>query len=117
MPGAYNPKVTMKKSLGSDIPMDEEREGLLSHSEDEDGLSQCEDLEHIENLTPKRRTFRRNTVLFAVGLIIALVGSYTLSPTIIKMCSSSSTNLPVLLSNGTHDFQRTVLLVSIDGLR
>jgi hypothetical protein len=114
---AYNPKATMKRSVDSDIPMDEEREGLLSHSEQEDGLPQYEDLEHIENPTLKLRTFKRRIALFAVGLVVALVGGYTLSPTIIKMCSSSSMNLPVLFSNGTHDFQRTVLLVSIDGLR
>jgi hypothetical protein len=106
-------------------PTSEERKGLLSNFDAEEHDNgeppRYEDEEYAE---PRGRTpLRKRSVAWIAGSFIALIlGASFLVPVSRGWCSgmgsaSRVTDPSRLLSNGTHDFKRTVLIVSIDGLR
>lgn len=105
-------------------PTPEERKGLLSNFDAEDRDNgeppRYEDEEHAE---PRERTpLRKRRILWIAGGLIALIlGASFLTPLSRTWCGKGTTSRPTdpskLLSNGTHEFKRTVLIVSIDGLR
>lgn len=103
----------------------EERKGLLSHFDVDDRDNgeppRYEDEEYAE---PRERTpLRKKRVAWIAGSFIALIlGGSFLVPVSRAWCggmgaASRPTDPSKLLSNGTHEFKRTVLIVSIDGLR
>ncbi|KAJ6452538.1 alkaline-phosphatase-like protein [Mycena vitilis] len=100
----------------------EERKGLLSGSDEFEGPSDSDNWKAEAELEDTDRGWsRRKIVGSAVGLIALLItGAFTRS----LFVSPSTATHPNLMfhgagvrSNGTHDFKRTVLIVSIDGLR
>jgi len=110
---------------GPSKPIPEERKGLLSNFEVDDGDNggppRYEDEEYAE---PRERTpLRKRRIAWIAGGFIALIlGASFLVPVSRAWCggmgaTSRPTDPSRLLSNGTHDFKRTVLIVSIDGLR
>ena len=119
---SYNLKQTQD---GPSSPTPEERKGLLSNFDIEDhdnGESpRYEDEEHAK---PRERTpLRKRRILWIAGGLIALtLGASFLVPLSRTLCGgmgaiSRPTDPSKLFSNGTHEFKRTVLIVSIDGLR
>ncbi|KAJ7432808.1 Phosphodiest-domain-containing protein [Mycena galericulata] len=95
----------------------EERKGLLSGS-DEPSTETWKAETELEPDSP--RGWSRKKVVYAAGALIALLITGTLARSLLI----SPPTHPNLLfhgddvrSNGTHDFKRTVLIVSIDGLR
>ena len=106
-------------------PTFEERKGLLSDfdTEDRDGteLPRYEDEEYVK--PQERAPLRKRRITRIAGSIVALViGVSFLAPMLrIWCCGIGTTSRPMdpsgLLSNGTHNFKRTVLIVSFDGLR
>ncbi|KAI0314078.1 Phosphodiest-domain-containing protein [Amylostereum chailletii] len=109
----------MEKGLHSPLPRhydetinDEERKGLLSGS-NEDAFDVVPD---------KQQTQWKKTLAIGAVLFTVLLGAY--SGGIIYARSQSLARARMMhfdgdtvRSNGTHDFKRTVLIVSIDGLR
>lgn len=112
---AYNPRATTKNL--EEIPLDaEERKGLLSNSDHEDVLPQYEDHDFSESKPDPSR--KRRIAIIAAGFVTLLLGAAIVRPLSRMACVYNPTSTPhQLLSNGTHDFKRTVLIVSIDGLR
>ena len=117
---AYN----LKEIQGSPSkPTPEERKGLLSNFDVDDRDNgeppRYEDEEYAE---PRERAplQKRRILWIAGGLIALILGASFLAP-LSRMCGMGATNRLTdpsrLLSNGTHEFKRTVLIVSIDGLR
>lgn len=104
-------------------PTPEERKGLLSNFDVDDRDNgeppHYEDEEYAE---PRERApLRKRRILgIAGGLIALILGASFLAP-LSRMCGIGAANRLLdpskLLSNGTHEFKRTVLMVSIDGLR
>lgn len=68
---------------------------------------------------PTHRWSRSKTVGIALSFIILLICGYSAKRMLLASYyyPSSSFNGDEVRSNGTHDFKRTVLIVSIDGLR
>ncbi|KAF9644291.1 Phosphodiest-domain-containing protein [Thelephora ganbajun] len=110
---------------GPSKPTPEERKGLLSNFEVEDrdngGPPRYEDEEYV---TPRERTplRKRRVAWIAGGFITLILGASFLVPMSRVWCGGmGAAGGPMdpskLLSNGTHEFKRTVLIVSIDGLR
>lgn len=107
-----------------EIAIDEERKGLLSGTDapllSSRGHSNATSIKSSDVLRKRIRI-----ALFALGGTISLIvtGMYVASllPGCSKDASESAKSLHFngqsFRSNGTHDFKRTVLLVSIDGLR
>jgi len=112
---AYNQKV-MTKNLEV-IPLDaEERKGLLSNSDHDDVLPQYED--HDFSGSKQGSSRKKRIAIIAAGFITLLLGAAIVRPLSRTICIHSTTAVPhQLLSNGTHDFKKTVLIVSIDALR
>lgn len=106
---------------GPSGPTPEERKGLLSNFDVEDRDNgeppRYEDEEYAE---PRERTplRKRRIAWIAGGLITLILGASFLRP-LWSWCGMGSrpTDPSKLLSNGTHEFKRTILIVSIDGLR
>ncbi|KAJ7625296.1 alkaline-phosphatase-like protein [Mycena polygramma] len=98
----------------------EERKGLLSGSDEFEGPSDSDNWKAEAELEDTDRGWsRRKIVGSAVGLIALLItGAFTRS---LFVSPATHPNLMFhgagVRSNGTHDFKRTVLIVSIDGLR
>ena len=110
---------------GPSKPTPEERKGLLSNFDVDDRDSgeppRYEDEEYNE---PRERIplRKRRIGCIAGGLIALILGASFLVPVSRIWCggmgtTSRTTDPSKLLSNGTHEFKRTVLIVSIDGLR
>ena len=110
---------------GPSPPTSEERKGLLSNFEVDDGdsgeLPRYEDEEYAK---PRERTplRKRRIAGIAAGFIALIVGASFLAPLSRIWCGGMSaasrlTDPSKMLNNGTHEFKRTVLIVSIDGLR
>lgn len=96
--------------------VDEERKGLLSGVRvPEDELEPQDDAEGWWC-----RNWSRRRAMFSATVLALLILSAVFAP---AMVQSSPRHLDAYLhpsavhSNGTHDFKRTVLIVSIDGLR
>ena len=111
--------------VGPSKPTPEERKGLLSNFDVDDGDNEAppryEDEEYAE---PRERTplRKRKIACIAGGFIALILGASFLAPISRTLCrgmgaTSRPTDPSKLLSNGTHEFKRTVLIVSIDGLR
>ncbi|KAF9783811.1 alkaline-phosphatase-like protein [Thelephora terrestris] len=106
-------------------PTSKERKGLLSNLDAEDhDNGEPPRYEDEEYAKPRGRTpLRKRSVAWIAGSFIALIlGASFLVPVSRGWCSgidsaSRVTDPSRLLSNETHDFKRTVLIVSIDGLR
>jgi len=110
---------------GPSKPIPEERKGLLSNFDVDDRDNgeppRYEDEEYAE---PRERTplRKRRIALIAGGFIALILGASFLVPmSRIWSGGIGAASRPMdpskLLSNGTHEFKRTVLIVSIDGLR
>jgi hypothetical protein len=110
---------------GSSKPTPEERKGLLSNFDIEDRdsgeLPHYEDEEYVESrrYTPLQK---RRIAWIAGSFITLILGASFLVPMSRSWCGGMGVTGQLkdpsrLLNNGTHDFKRTVLIVSIDGLR
>ena len=123
---SYNLKDTLSPRYSQDglsRPTPEERKGLLSNFdvEDHNGDPPRYEDDYVE---PQGRTpLRKRKIVCVAGSFIALIlGASFLMPLSRMWCggmgaTSRPTDPSKLLSNGTHEFKRTVLIVSIDGLR
>jgi hypothetical protein len=110
---------------GPSKPTPEERKGLLSNFDAEEHDNgeppHYEDEEYAE---PRGRTplQKRRIAWFAGSFIALILGATFIVPMSRGWCGGMAsaervTDPSRLLSNGTHDFKRTLLIVSIDGLR
>jgi hypothetical protein len=110
-PKSNNPVNHASTSSLVDEEEGHERQGLLSG--EPSGAQETEPPEH-----PLRK--RRNLAVIGVGFITLLLVA-VFGPPLARLSSGGKTRHPIpgeqLQSNGTHDFRKTVLLVSIDGLR
>ncbi|KAL6308356.1 Phosphodiest-domain-containing protein [Sparassis latifolia] len=107
------------EELGANV--DEERKRLLSDGDrpfdDDDGL------EDEDNVPPVSYWARyRRIVLVTTSLLVSLIFAIVFLPTLAGLVypsprPSADFNSRRLRSNGTHDFRKTALIVSIDGLR
>ena len=120
--GTPTPPYPQGSSLKS-IP--EERKGLLSNFDvDDGGNGEPPRYEDEEYANPRERTPLRGRKIscIAASFIALIVGASFLTPLSRTWCGGMGaanrlTDPSKLLSNGTHEFKRTVLIVSIDGLR
>jgi hypothetical protein len=105
------PRAMTLDTIHSGNSIDEEREGLLSGKEISD---------QPESANWSQRPWSRNHIVgIAVALIFLLIGGAFARLLLLHPPSQrpSSGEGDKLASNGTHDFKKTVLMVSIDGLR
>ena len=99
------------------LDMDEERKGLLA-----DGELDYHDLE-AEQDTPRWKRHRKLLGGVAVGLIVLILGAVFAPPLYASARSnpairpSDAFDRDRLRTNGTHLFKKTVVIISIDGLR
>jgi hypothetical protein len=110
---SYGLKSSTAQPYGSPSKVDDENKGLLADTELE-----------FEALTPRTSqpgwSNRRVTGVAIVLLLLILCGFFAnavLYPSPPPSNAHLHFNGDTLRSNGTHDFKRTVLIVSIDGLR
>ncbi|KDR82590.1 hypothetical protein GALMADRAFT_1347468 [Galerina marginata CBS 339.88] len=98
----------------------EERKGLLHTVDEEDHPSVEED---SEGDTSKDQTWSRRKIATTAIAVIGLLITGTLTRTVLfggnpgRRAQQSAFSGAALRSNGTEEFKRTVLIVSIDGLR
>ena len=89
----------------------EERKGLLSTTDDDydDGPEDHSDA----------KPWKRKKIVFTAFIFIALLITGVIARALLRTRPSPRHPFTgtVLRSNGTHEFKRTVLIVSIDGLR
>lgn len=121
-PGASNGSHYSHKSSGQYpgrelSPDEEERKGLLTAHPDTPN-KEARDYYDLEDQTP-RSLSRKQIIWIATGFIALLVsGTFVRTLLIPPPPHPNQTFVgEKLRSNGTHDFKRTVVLVSIDGLR
>ena len=125
---SHNPKeapIPCHPPNNSAKTMLEERKVLLSDFGVKDG--EKGELPHLgdeECPGPRERTpLQKSRIVGMARSLAALVlGTMLLVPMSRSWCgrmsaASQLTDTPKLLSNGTHEFEHTVLIVSIDGLR
>jgi hypothetical protein len=88
----------------------EERKGLLSEVEIQDSTQ-----------LPSQSAWSVTRVAVVAASLILLIITGSFARTVLSQTSHTHPNFQfhgdTLRSNGTHDFKRTVLIVSIDGLR
>ena len=113
------PHTTRHASIDAHGPsLDEERKALLPDSE----IGSSQDLE--EEQSSRWRIPRRVAEGLAIFSVFFLVG-YLCTPSLLAAIAPPRHPRPTkelfdsqrLRSNGTHDFRKTALIVSIDGLR
>lgn len=125
---SYNLKETSVPRFSQDSSSKhtpEERKGLLSNFDVEDRDSgELPHYEDEEYVSPRRYTpLQKGRIAWIAGGFIALIlGATFLVPVSKSWCGGMGATNGMkdpsrLLNNGTHDFKRTVLIVSIDGLR
>ncbi|KAJ7147177.1 alkaline-phosphatase-like protein [Mycena crocata] len=109
--------ISSKKPYERDATSREETKGLLSDSSPDEWKAETE----LDEPDSQRGWPRNKIICIAVGFIILIITG-TFARTVLS--SPPGPTHPNLLfhgegvrSNGTHDFKRTVLVVSIDGLR
>jgi len=108
-------RMSSADTLHSDDRADEERKGLLSGKENPDDQS--------EFAHWSQRPWPHNRIIaIAVVFIFLLIGGTLARVLLVNPPSplppwTSTAQGGRLASNGTHDFKKTVLMVSIDGLR
>lgn len=88
----------------------EERKGLLGSDPEQSRESE------YENKETRKAWSTRKVAVAGASFILLLVGGAFARILLLKPTHSDLTG-EVIRSNGTHDFKRTVLMVSIDGLR
>jgi hypothetical protein len=114
------PTSSRKPYEGGNIDQ-EERKGLLSGSEDGPSDSGNWKAETELDSESERGWSRNKIICIAVGLIALLITGVFARSLFVGPPPSTHPNLLFhgdgVRSNGTHDFKRTVLIVSIDGLR
>jgi hypothetical protein len=112
---SYNLKSSTSKPYGGSSKADEESAGLLAHTEHESLEFEAPTPQTSQPSWPSRRVTGGAVFL----LLLILCGAF--ANTLLYRSPPSYTHLhfngDTLRSNGTHDFKRTVLIVSIDGLR
>lgn len=124
---SYNLKETLAPHRAQDDSlktMYEEQKSLLSNF-DVKGYDSNEppDYGDEERPGPREHKLRRSMVVgIARGFIALVLGTVFLVSMTRSWCgrmgaANRLTDPSRLLSNGTHEFKRTVLIVSIDGLR
>ena len=107
------------------VSLPEERKGLLSdfdtNNHDNGELSHYKDEEYTK---PQEHALSRKRRIagIAAGFVALILGAPFLVPTSKTWCggmgaTSRLTDPSKLLSNGTHEFKPTVLILSMDGLR
>ncbi|OCH90922.1 Phosphodiest-domain-containing protein [Obba rivulosa] len=118
MKGGYSAsdEQSQHSAKGLDTATQEERKALLSH-DDEEHLLQ----EELPQPNPPSRWQRSVLKGAGVAFIVLLVGAIFSRPLMRTLGWTPSPSLDFdecgLRSNGTHDFKKTTLIVSIDGLR
>ncbi|KAF8139188.1 alkaline-phosphatase-like protein [Mycena galopus ATCC 62051] len=104
----------------------EERKGLLSGSDEPDGPSVSGNWKPEQEPELADRGWSQNRIICTAVCLIALLITGAFARTLFANAppTTATASHPDLLfhgdnvrSNGTHDFRRTVLIVSIDGLR
>jgi hypothetical protein len=104
--------INVKSPYESEHVAAEELKGLLSGSEDFD--------EQFETRS-SHSDWSRNKIIGTASIFILLLICGTFARSFLLINSPTHPNLYFhgndLRTNGTHDFKRTVLIVSIDGLR
>lgn len=131
----FSKDISSKELTHSEEGNDHELSGLLSGVQKDLNAQQEQDAEGRRRLsnwlgvdddvsTPIRRSRRQRVVLSAGLFIMLILGATFLPPFFSCNTTSNKKSHPnaqfvgsELRSNGTHDFKRIVLLVSIDGLR
>ena len=103
------------------VKSDEERRGLLSGVQDPEREHEHDpepDLNFV-GTSPQRSWSANQLACTAITCILLLVGGTFAHTFLLNVPTSqfASLNANDVFSNGTHDFKRTVLIVSIDGLR
>jgi len=97
----------------------EERKGLLSRDDDPYDHDSSEE----DDIQQQPRSWSRTRIASVAIALIGLLVAGTFARTVLFAKSSrppahhNSYSETALRSNGTHEFKRTVLIVSIDGLR
>jgi hypothetical protein len=92
----------------------EEREGLLSGGEN------LEDYDHFKSTDLSQKPWPRNKIVGAVVAFLLILVGGVFARTLLVSPPTQWTAIHEgdgLVSNGTHDFKKTVVIVSIDGLR
>ena len=101
----------MSTSTTNKVLDPEERKGLLSTDDDyDDGPEDNSDV----------KPWKRKKIVFTAFIFIALLITGVIARALLRTTRPSPRHPftgTVLRSNGTHEFKRTVLIVSIDGLR
>ena len=101
----------MSTSTTNKVLDPEERKGLLSTDDDyDDGPEDHSDA----------KPWKRKKIVFTAFIFIALLITGIIARALLRTTRPSPRHPftgTVLRSNGTHEFKRTVLIVSIDGLR
>ncbi|KAF4577019.1 hypothetical protein EYR36_005005 [Pleurotus pulmonarius] len=113
----YSHKSSRQYTARQLSPDEEERKGLLTAHADS-ANKEARDYYDLEDQTP--RTLSRKQIIWIATGFIALLISGTFVRTLLIPPPPHPNQTFVgekLRSNGTHDFKRTVVLVSIDGLR
>ena len=106
----------LKLSPSSSPP--EEREGLLSGVDTSSVIEAKESKQSSPSDTITSFSFGLARIAFVVGALLGLVFGLLCWLSVPQSSTKSlHFNGDTLRSNGTHDFKRTVVLVSIDGLR
>jgi hypothetical protein len=100
----------------------EERKGLLSNLDAEDSGGEPPRYEDEKYPRRKRAPLRKNIVARVLGGLVALIlGTVFLvlmsKSWCCRICTGRLRDPSRLVNNGTHEFKRTVLIISIDGLR
>ena len=99
---------------------DEENKALLSQDL-EDGSPGWQQFDTVIVKASRTNTWRRIARNSVLALVMLAVGALVAKTMIFIPAGHTHPNLSFhgseLRSNGTHDFKRTVLMVSIDGLR
>lgn len=100
-----SPRVDLEGMANSD----EERRGLLS-----DGTKNYDEPAHAYS---RFRLSRNKAIGVAVGFILLFIGAVVARPLLSRGRPRPEFDSHKLRSNGTHQFKKTSLIVSIDGLR
>lgn len=105
-------------SLSTDSELDERR-GLLHYLSNQD--QDIED-EYTKRIAKSEPCPAKNVLITAFAFIALLIFGifarmFCVMPARWSHSMAKQSGNGLLLSNGTHDFKRTVLIVSIDGLR
>ncbi|OBZ68889.1 hypothetical protein A0H81_11168 [Grifola frondosa] len=100
-----------RRSLHEELDSDEERKGLLSH---DDKLYDEED----NSEQPSRELSRKTVARIAISLIVILLGG-AIGRALLNHFRPFKVRFETqgIRNNGTHDFKKSAIIVSIDGLR